>query len=91
MKESPLRTIEEENKIRAAAPVELYIMPIEPFWQRTGIESSFGGEIMVDIKRCGHFAEGFPVKCSKTGKKGVMYTDNTPREIIKEIIWREGK
>lgn len=86
--EQPLKTIEEENKIREASEVEMVSFPIEPQWEKTGIESPFGGEILENDTSFGRY-RGISIKYSKTERKGIMKTDNTPREIIKEVIWED--
>ncbi len=82
-----LRTIEEENRRREDVPVvSIAFPPPEPHYKGIGVETPFGGELLQEVA-LQHYNGEYPVKCSKTGKTGIMKIENCARSLIEWIKW----
>ena len=93
---SKLKSIEVINEEREESEVHVITLDCPVTWEPTGIESSFGGEILEKHQSYLplYIVHGGKnrriIKCSKTTKMGVMYLDGSIREIITDIEWSKG-
>lgn len=83
-----LRTIEEENEVRAAIAVTTEVFVVRPSWIKSGLQSGFGGEILLcdnPLSACSAFDQR--IKCSKTGREGTISYDGSVRSMIIGVEW----
>lgn len=91
-KAADLKTVEQVNAKRSAEPVSCTTVRMPPWWSKTGIESPFGGEIeeqLTVFANLGLPAHTNKMRCTKSGRTGLIQYDGSVRAIILDVQWDE--
>lgn len=86
-----MKTIEEHNKEAAKSKVGIFVIEYKPEWINSGIMCPCGCEMGLLKERwpLSSIWDGWPVKCQKTGRTGLMKYSDSLRGIIEGIEWNK--